>query len=367
MLGNGEAARILDAAVLGVMDQIGWPMATGAVTPTITSVVPAMTAATVSWDRDIWKQGLVPDQYRIEAWRGTSLDNSVTVVGSATNATVGSLSPATAYTIRVIPIANGVNGAMASSSVTLAEGVEPADPSEWPSYIQDTALHGEINRLYQAYFLRLPDQSGFEYWLNQRIGGKTANEISAALAGSAEFSQRYGSLSNQAFVDLVYANVLNRAGDAEGRAFWIERLDDGLSRGDVMLGFAESSEYIGRTQTTAAMSTDQAKITRLYQAFFGRAPDSAGLAHWSGLHAGGAGLDDIAGFFVESAEFASTYGALTDEQFIDLVYANVLQRSPDQEGRNFWLAAVAGGADRGEIMVQFSESAEFIRRTGTTP
>lgn len=101
-----------------------------------------------------------------------------------------------------------------------------------------------VVRLYRAYLLRIPDAGGLRYWIGVRRGGRTLLRISDSFAASSEFTRRYGALSNRAFVELIYRNVLGRAGDETGIAYWTGRLDRrAVSRGAVMLSFSESSEY----------------------------------------------------------------------------------------------------------------------------
>ena len=63
----------------------------------------------------------------------------------------------------------------------------------------------------------------------------------------------------------------------------------------------------------------------------------------------------------------ATYGALSNRAFVELVYNNVLGRQGDGGGVAHWEGQLNGGRDRGSVMVGFSESAEFILATGTTP
>ncbi len=368
MLGGAESARILDSPTLGLMAQMGWPLTVAATTPTITSASPSLTAAVLSWDQNLWQTGTAPNQYVVEAWRdGTTLQSSLTVDGGATGAVIGSLSPGANYTIKVIPTGANGAGTATTAQVALPTSGGPADPSEWPTYIRDTALDGQINRLYQAYFLRLADQGGFDYWLGQRSQGTDLVDISAAFAGSAEFQNRYGALSDGTFVDLVYANVLGRVADDGGRTYWLTQLQQGVSRGEVMIGFAESAEYIDRTQTAPATDTAEARVVRLYRAFFLRDPDADGLAYWAGQLRVGVPLETVAGAFAQSAEFQARYGQLSDPAFVDLVYGNVLGRQPDGGGAAYWSGLLAAGTPRGTVMVGFSESPEFVRSTGTLP
>ena len=103
------------------------------------------------------------------------------------------------------------------------------------------------------------------------------------------------------------------------------------------------------------------EIYRLYQSMFHRTPDAAGTGYWlTQLDHGGAVLS-IANSFINSAEFLSLYGAnTTDAAFITALYANVLGRTPDSAGFNYWQDAFAHGAHRADMLVSFSDSAENI-------
>ncbi len=101
-------------------------------------------------------------------------------------------------------------------------------------------LTGRIGRLYRAYFLRKPDLTGLDHWINTRLD---LAAISNSFAESQEFKQRYGSLDNARFIELIYRNVLGRAAEASGRRYWIGQLGAGRSRGEIMIGFSNSDEF----------------------------------------------------------------------------------------------------------------------------
>ena len=97
---------------------------------------------------------------------------------------------------------------------------------------------------------------------------------------------------------------------------------------------------------------------RLYQAAFDRTPDKAGLGFWIDSIDKGVSLVDAARGFVNSAEFASLYGAnTTDAQYLNAVYQNVLHRAPDAAGYDFWLHSIQV-VSRAQVLADFSESAE---------
>lgn len=110
----------------------------------------------------------------------------------------------------------------------------------------DLKVDGVI-RLYRAYLSRNPDHGGLGYWLNRRDEGRSLVWISNRFAASSEFTSRYGKLSDAAFVDRVYRNVLGRAADSAGSGYWTRKLATGTSRGQVMANFSQSSEYVAKT------------------------------------------------------------------------------------------------------------------------
>ncbi len=105
-----------------------------------------------------------------------------------------------------------------------------------------------VTRLYLAYFLRQPDAAGLAFWVDRcNRAVSSLVDVSDAFAGSPEFLLRYGALDNPAFVTLVYRNVLARDPDAGGLQASLDFLGRGARRGEVMLGFSESPEFVAKT------------------------------------------------------------------------------------------------------------------------
>ncbi len=110
------------------------------------------------------------------------------------------------------------------------------------------------------------------------------------------------------------------------------------------------------------MSHINDQIVRLYDTVFDRAPDAGGLEFWNNASHTGFGLRDLATFFISAPEFASTYGEPTNRGFVESMYLNVLDRPGEAEGIAFWTNALnSGQADRPQIVVGFSESAEHVQ------
>jgi hypothetical protein len=234
------------------------------------------------------------------------------------------------------------------------------------------AVANQVYRLYQATLDRAPDVAGHADWAGRIGTGDTPlSGAAAGFVGSREFQNVYGALDNAAFVELLYQNVLGRPSDPGGRQTWLDALAGGASRADVVLGFSESREFVNATTQAAnayAFNSDPANWTdevfRMYQATLGRDPDAPGLLDWAeNLGSGRFTLTDVAGGFVGSREFQNVYGALDNQQFVELLYQNVLGRASTPQERQGWLDALAGGASRADIVVGFSESREFTLAT----
>lgn len=117
--------------------------------------------------------------------------------------------------------------------------------------------------------------------------------------------------------------------------------------------------------TATAVSAEMVNaIKRLYRAYFLRDAESAGLHYWSERAATGLTVFQISAFFEDAVEFTRLYGDLTNTEFVDLVYRNVMGRGPDDAGERYWLARIRSGVTRGELMTYFSDSPEYRDITG---
>jgi hypothetical protein len=158
-----------------------------------------------------------------------------------------------------------------------------------------------VARLYFAFFLRFPDYSGLQYWIGRYKAGMTLQEMAEAFAQSAEFQQRYGSLSNAQFVTLVYNNVLGRAPDSSGQTFYLNQLNTGaMDRGAVMTSFSESAEYVG-------LSQHEVYVTMIYVGMLRREPDVAGFQYWLGQIDGGTPGQALIQGFVGGPEYHNRF------------------------------------------------------------
>lgn len=119
----------------------------------------------------------------------------------------------------------------------------------------------------------------------------------------------------------------------------------------------------------AAASGIAGTVVRFYIATFGRLPDAGGFSYWEDrLAANPDDLPAVADFFTGSPEFEALYGeTVTDTEFIDTIYRNVLGRPPEAAGRMFWASEIETGArTRAQVMEFFAQSAEHKEITATS-
>ncbi|MBR6326550.1 MAG: DUF4214 domain-containing protein [Lachnospiraceae bacterium] len=128
--------------------------------------------------------------------------------------------------------------------------------------------------------------------------------------GNEEDEEQGGRISE--FVVLLYQQILGRDADSAGLEYWSSRLADHRQDGtNTIWGFLNSPEF-----TSKEALTDEQYVTLLYRAILGREPDAAGLADWTGLLGKGASRAEIVTGFVNSVEFAkraTDFGILPGE------------------------------------------------------
>lgn len=110
---------------------------------------------------------------------------------------------------------------------------------------------------------------------------------------------------------------------------------------------------------TAAQQATGASY-RMY-GVFDRVADAQGQGYWINSLDQGLELTAMAQAFLDSAEYSQLYAEdLTDSQFINELYTNLLQRDADEAGLQFWEEQLASGAERASVLVGFSESVESV-------
>lgn len=290
-LDDGEALHDPGDIVLGMMRDVGWTTvgAKGvAAAPVLTTAIGGPAKVIVGWTPpvDTGRQALTGYRiYRFDA--GSASANASYDVGpNLTSTTVTGLTNGTSYRFSVAALnGSGASAPSAKSAAITPVAMTPftrsdalvrqqfldfhgrapsaAEGQSWTSQLDSGArtpvatvtgiaklpgsydVSTRMTRLYSAYFERLPDFGGYSYWTGKLRAGSSLKKVSDTFAASSEFKNKYGPLSNTAFVQKVYQNVLHRAPDSAGLTYWVGKLDKRTaSRGQVMSNFSESNENI---------------------------------------------------------------------------------------------------------------------------
>lgn len=111
------------------------------------------------------------------------------------------------------------------------------------------------------------------------------------------------------------------------------------------------------------LDSAQASIGRLYT-ILGRAPDLEGLKFWLSQGAAGETGVQIAGGFVQSAEFSQSLpDGSSNTAFVEHLYHNVLNRGSDANGLASWVHSLDGGISRGQVAFSIANSDESAALT----
>ena len=105
-----------------------------------------------------------------------------------------------------------------------------------------------------------------------------------------------------------------------------------------------------------------AEIVRLYATVLGREPDSEGLVFWHEHTQHGLSLAQMAQGFLNSPEFTSRFGGLSNEALVLNLYREALGRAPDAQGMAFQLDALQHGLSRAQLFANFVASPEAAQR-----
>jgi hypothetical protein len=279
----------------------------------------------------------------------------------------------------------------ASGIKTLLANVERLQFSDQSVALDVDGNAGKAYRLYQAAFDRAPDKNGLGFWINAMDEGHGMADVAAGFVGSQEFAQKYGANTTDAqYLTALYQNVLHRAPDASGYAFWLDALQH-TSRAQVLVDFSESTE--NQTQVVSAIRNGIA-YTPTTVGSAGKDVMAAGGG--GALLDGGAGVDTVvfgsarAGYTVgaEGANIAVVdvaSGSKTllanveriqfGDQAVALdvdgnagqayrLYQAAFDRTPDKSGLSFWIDAMDQGHTELDVATSFVNSSEFVQKYG---
>jgi hypothetical protein len=178
------------------------------------------------------------------------------------------------------------------------------------------------------------------------IGGRLFSVTQ--LAATATFEER--------FVGMLYYNFFGRLPSTTEIVQQVNALRNGLSRSDLVQSFFNSPEF----------NLGGRFIAGLYVGILNRDPEFSGwLFQRNALARGGANPGGFVTNFVNSLEFGLKFGSPTADEYVRILYRNILLREPSAEEVAFQVSVLEAGITRVQLAQNFLSSAEF--RTGTGP
>lgn len=236
----------------------------------------------------------------------------------------------------------------------------------------DTTVQIEsfVSRMYTVALKRDAESQGLNDWSSQLQDKENDGAgIAFGFIMSQEFKNK--NLSNEEYVTTLYETFFNREPDASGYQDWMNQLNKGIDRGVVLAGFVNSAEFSNLCEDfgilrgymhpdgTAANAGIAQFVSRLYTEALQRDGEATGINDWTmkiATKQTTAEYVATTGFF-NSPEFQQKQ--LTDSEFLDILYATFFGREADETGKNEWLAKLAKGTSRDQVIRGFSKSQEF--------
>ena len=248
---------------------------------------------------------------------------------------------------------------------------EPNKPSE-PGKVELF-----VRRIYTDCLGRNPEEDGVKYWSAELING---NKDGASVGAGFVFSEEYmrkGS-SKQDYVKMLYKVFMGREADEGGLKYWLDSMNNGMTREEVFKGFVDSKEYTqicsdygiirgdytiqGIPDPTVTNGTVTKAMTdfveRIYVKALNRDSDPEGIKYWAQEIANESKSPvEVAELFIFSEEFESK--KLDDTEYVKVLYRTFMGREFDEAGLNYWLGQIAAGQTRKDVLEAFAGCQEF--------
>lgn len=191
------------------------------------------------------------------------------------------------------------------------------------------------------------------------------DEVQAASLALSYYAAKYDPM-----VDAFIINVANEGGNQDfslsnlALAVW-NHLDDAPEYVESVtlpvIGIGSYAEIIpnyGVETKKADRTKVKAFVSRIYELALGREPEEEGLLYWTDeLCSGRMTGAEVAGGFFFSPEMKNKN--LTDEEFIEICYKVMMDRTSDEGGMNYWLDCRKNAFGLEGIFNEFCQSKEF--------
>ena len=237
-----------------------------------------------------------------------------------------------------------------------------------PEPEKDGTFEDFVERLYVVALERASEPEGKAFWCEKVQDGTYDGAYCARFfLTSPEFLGK--NKTDEQFVDTLYRTFFNREADDEGRAFWIKRIKES-SKETVIEGFINSTEWCNIcasygvksgaqwAKATIASKNATAFAERLYTECLGREAEEGGLKYWSLslTNLERTGSQAAKEFFYSEEFLGKNFG---NEEYVMRLYGTFMGRTPEEEGKAYWINFLNNGGSRDEVFNFFSTCPEF--------
>jgi phospholipase C len=222
-----------------------------------------------------------------------------------------------------------------------------------------------LQTIYEAYLGRRAEPQGLGGWVNyNRGGGASLTQIAQQIAGTAEFQQDNGNifgLSNDAFVNFLYQKDFGRTPSANERAGWVNQLNLGVGRGDLVYKFTVVPEFAMQQPNV----TNGDIVAAAYLGLWNEYPDASFNSYVTGLNNGT--IKDAAALGTQFIDGAPYLGLGAIRNYILGLYEGFLKRDPELAGYRGWRIALANGIISDAQLFAFIVNSNEYQATNPTP
>ena len=229
-----------------------------------------------------------------------------------------------------------------------------------------------VSRMYTVALSRNAEEKGLSSWTQKLQNGEIDGAgIANGFINSAEFKNR--NLNNNDYLDVLYRTFFDREADAGGKAYWMGKLQKGISRTEVLSGFVNSQEFSNLCDRFGiARGTMQANgssiyrpgvrgyVLRMYTKALNRDGETVGVEDWTNrINTKVMSPETVAKSFFSSQEFINRN--LNNADYVETLYQTFMDRASDAGGKQYWINKLNSGMSRQQVLEGFSRSEEFSK------
>ncbi len=145
-----------------------------------------------------------------------------------------------------------------------------------------------VQNIYHTFMQRDADPAGLSYWTTQMLQGLSKTDLIANFVDAPEFLDQ----NTTSFMQALYLNFMNRAGEPNGMAYWTSVINDGVkTKQQVIRDFFISYEFNAKY------------VQEQYQQILERGTDSAGEQYFVSLLQQGMDRLRLTSILLDSDEF----------------------------------------------------------------